>query len=110
MVRYTGADGDAADKLAEQLGGIDVQSDDEVTPGHLMVTARRRLRPEPGAAAGPERWLARRQRRPDPTNITAAGRALHRLILRPPAPCGGVSLTAALLGPVAAPAPPPPAR
>ena len=72
VVRYTGADGDAADKLAEQLGGIDVEHDDEITPGHLMVTL--------GAGFDPERVppLARamgRQAPPpaDPKNITAAG-------------------------------------
>lgn len=71
VVRYTGADEDAADKLAEQLGGIEVQSDDQVTPGHLMVTL--------GAGFEPDRvpQLARTLGRPappaDPENITAAG-------------------------------------
>jgi LCP family protein required for cell wall assembly len=71
VVGYTGADGDAAEKLAEQLGGLDVQSDDEITPGHLVVTL--------GADFDPERvpLLARalgRQAPPaDPKNITAAG-------------------------------------
>ena len=37
VVRYTGADGDAAESVAEQLGGIATDSVDDVTPGHLMV-------------------------------------------------------------------------
>ena len=70
-VRYTGADGDAADKLAEQLGGVDVDGDDGVTPGHLLVT----LGPDFDPARVP--LLARALGRPappaDPTAITAAG-------------------------------------
>jgi LCP family protein required for cell wall assembly len=71
-VRYTGADEGAADKLAEQLGGLAVETDDQVTPGHLLVTL--------GADFDPDRVpvLARalgRQAAPptDPRNITAAG-------------------------------------
>ncbi|MCW2717809.1 MAG: cell envelope-related transcriptional attenuator [Pseudonocardia sp.] len=39
VVRYTGSDGDAAKAVADQLGGIAVESvgSDEVTPGHLLV-------------------------------------------------------------------------
>ena len=36
-VRYTGPDGAAAEAVAEQLGGIPVESDDSVTRGHLLV-------------------------------------------------------------------------
>jgi LCP family protein required for cell wall assembly len=36
-VRYNGPDGDAAEALAEQLGGIAVASDSEITQGHLLV-------------------------------------------------------------------------
>jgi LCP family protein required for cell wall assembly len=37
VVRYTGSDGAAARAVAAQLGGIAVDSTDEVTPGHLLV-------------------------------------------------------------------------
>ncbi len=37
VVRYTGSDGGAARGVAAQLGGIAVDSTDEVTPGHLLV-------------------------------------------------------------------------
>ena len=37
VVRYTGPDGDAAQAVAEQLGGIDVESDGSVARGHLVV-------------------------------------------------------------------------
>jgi LCP family protein required for cell wall assembly len=37
VVRYTGPDGDAARAVAEQLGGIEVESVDDVTRGHLLV-------------------------------------------------------------------------
>jgi len=37
VVRYTGADGDAADAVAEQLGGIDVERSDDLTAGHVLV-------------------------------------------------------------------------
>jgi LCP family protein required for cell wall assembly len=37
VVRYTGSDGEAARAVADQLGGIAVDSTDEVTPGHLLV-------------------------------------------------------------------------
>jgi LCP family protein required for cell wall assembly len=36
-VHYTGSDGDAARAVAAQLGNIPVESDDQVTPGHLLV-------------------------------------------------------------------------
>jgi hypothetical protein len=71
VVRYTGADEDAADKLAEQLGGIDVQSDEEVTPGHLMVTLGAGF--DPGRVPQLARTLGRPAPPADPTNITAAG-------------------------------------
>ena len=71
VVRYTGADEDAADKLAEQLGGIDVQSDDAVTPGHLMVTLGAGF--DPGRVPQLARTLGRPAPPADPTNITAAG-------------------------------------
>jgi LCP family protein required for cell wall assembly len=71
VVRYTGADGDAADALAEQLGGIAVEADSEITPGHLMVVLGS------GFDAGPVPGLAKdlgRQAPPaNPENITAAG-------------------------------------
>jgi len=71
VVRYTGADGDAADKLAEQLGGIDVVSDDEITPGHLMVTLGSGF--DPNRVPQLARALGRKAPVPaDPTNITAA--------------------------------------
>jgi LCP family protein required for cell wall assembly len=71
VVRYTGADEDAADKLAEQLGGIEVQSDDEVTPGHLMVTLGAGF--DPGRVPQLARALGRQAPPADPKNITAAG-------------------------------------
>ncbi len=37
VVRYTGPDGDAARDVAEQLGDVDVASDDGVPQGHLLV-------------------------------------------------------------------------
>lgn len=37
VVRYTGVDGNAADTVAEQLGGMETESVDDVTPGHLLV-------------------------------------------------------------------------
>lgn len=37
VVRYTGSDGGAARAVAVQLGGTDVDSTDEITPGHLLV-------------------------------------------------------------------------
>ncbi len=37
VVRYTGSDGAAARAVAAQLGGMAVDSTDEVTPGHLLV-------------------------------------------------------------------------
>ncbi|WP_219416047.1 LCP family protein [Pseudonocardia nigra] len=37
VVRYTGSDEEAAQAVAEQLGGIDVESSSEITRGHLLV-------------------------------------------------------------------------
>jgi LCP family protein required for cell wall assembly len=37
VVRYTGSDREAAQAVADQLGGIPVQSEGGVTPGHLAV-------------------------------------------------------------------------
>jgi LCP family protein required for cell wall assembly len=37
VVRYTGADGDAAKVVAEQLGGIATDKVENVSPGHLLV-------------------------------------------------------------------------
>jgi LCP family protein required for cell wall assembly len=37
VVRYTDPDADAAQSVAEQLGGIDVERDDSVARGHLQV-------------------------------------------------------------------------
>lgn len=37
VVRYSGPDGDAARSVADQLGGVDVESDDSVPRGHLLV-------------------------------------------------------------------------
>ncbi|GAA3095290.1 LCP family protein [Pseudonocardia yunnanensis] len=37
VVRYTGSDRQAAQAVADQLGGIPVQSEGGVTPGHLVV-------------------------------------------------------------------------
>ena len=71
VVRYTGTDGDAADALAEQLGGIGVEQVDEVTPGHLLVMLGADFDPGPvpglAGRAGPP------PPPPDPKNITAAG-------------------------------------
>ncbi|MBW0117269.1 LCP family protein [Pseudonocardia abyssalis] len=37
VVRYSGADGEAARSVADQLGGIDTARDDTVPQGHLLV-------------------------------------------------------------------------
>lgn len=37
VVRYAGPDGDAARSVADQLGGVDVENDDSVPRGHLLV-------------------------------------------------------------------------
>jgi LCP family protein required for cell wall assembly len=70
VVRYTGSDGDAAEALGVQLGGIAVEQSDEITPGHLMVVLGSGFDP------GPVPGLAVEDVAPtpaDPTNITAAG-------------------------------------
>ena len=70
VVRYTGSDGDAAEALGVQLGGIAVEQSDEITPGHLMVVLGSGFDP------GPVPGLAVNDVAPptaDPTNITAAG-------------------------------------
>jgi LCP family protein required for cell wall assembly len=38
VVHYTGSDREAAQAVADQLGGIQVQSEGDVTPGHLVVS------------------------------------------------------------------------
>jgi LCP family protein required for cell wall assembly len=37
VVRYSGPDGDAARSVADQLGGVDIDGDDSVPGGHLLV-------------------------------------------------------------------------
>lgn len=37
VVRYAGPDGDAARSVADQLGGVDIEGDDSVPRGHLLV-------------------------------------------------------------------------
>jgi LCP family protein required for cell wall assembly len=37
VVRYTGPDADAARSVADQLGGVDIESDGTVAQGHLLV-------------------------------------------------------------------------
>jgi LCP family protein required for cell wall assembly len=75
VVRYNGPDGDAANAVAEQLGGIQVESDGDVTRGHLLVVLGADFNPAtvpappedapPSATPDPE---------PAPTDpITAAG-------------------------------------
>ncbi|HVH20934.1 MAG TPA: LCP family protein, partial [Pseudonocardia sp.] len=69
-VRYTGADEEAAEKLAEQLGGIAVESDESVTPGHLLVMLGEDFDP----TGVPQLARAMGRLAPvDPRNITAAG-------------------------------------
>jgi LCP family protein required for cell wall assembly len=69
-VRYTGADEEAAEKLAEQLGGIAVESDESITPGHLLVLLGADFDP----TVVPQLARAMGRAAPvDPTNITAAG-------------------------------------
>ncbi|MHA6785152.1 LCP family protein [Pseudonocardia saturnea] len=37
VVRYSGPDGEAARSVADQLGGVDIEGDDSVPRGHLLV-------------------------------------------------------------------------
>ena len=78
VVRYNSPDADAADAVAEQLGGIDVERDDSVTRGHLLVVLGADFNPAvlpapattpPTPTAAPTSTAA-----PKPTDpITAAG-------------------------------------
>jgi LCP family protein required for cell wall assembly len=60
VVRYTGPDGDAARSVADQLGGVDVERDDTVAQGHLLVVLGADFdtsvipAPAPVAAVAPE--------------------------------------------------------
>jgi LCP family protein required for cell wall assembly len=68
VVRYTGADAKAAEAVAEQLGGIETDSVDDVTPGHLLVVIGAdfdpKVIPSTATKAPPP---------PDAAAITAAG-------------------------------------
>ena len=70
-VRYTGADEDAAEKLAEQLGGIDGGERRVGHPwapdGHCWAPTSTRT----GCRSWPGPWVGRLPT--DPSNITAAG-------------------------------------
>lgn len=67
-VRYTGPDGEAAEALAEQLGGLAVETDDEITPGHLLVVLGADFDPAAVPALAPPASAA-----PPADGITAAG-------------------------------------
>ena len=71
VVRYTGADGDAADAVAEQLGGIAVEQRRRDHPGHLMVLLGADF--DPGPVPGLAEDRGRQAPPADPENITAAG-------------------------------------
>jgi hypothetical protein len=72
VVRYTGPDGDAARAVAEQLGGIDVESDGTVARGHLNVVLGADF--DPAVVPGPAAEAPTPTPDPKPTDpITAAG-------------------------------------
>lgn len=72
VVRYTGPDGDAARAVAEQLGGIDVESDGTVARGHLNVVLGADF--DPAVVPAPAGQTPTPTPGPKPTDpITAAG-------------------------------------
>jgi LCP family protein required for cell wall assembly len=54
VVRYTDPDGDAAEAVAEQLGGIEVERSDAVPRGHLLVVTGADFDPATVAASAPQ--------------------------------------------------------
>ena len=96
-IRHRDSD-DAADAVAEQLGGFEVEQDDAVPSGHLQVVA--------GCGRAGDDPRAARRRRPRP-DAGLGGRAVdhgrrrtvHRLTVDRPFRRGPVTLTAALLDP-----------
>jgi LCP family protein required for cell wall assembly len=75
VVRYTGADGDAAAAVAEQLGGISTEHDEAVAPGHLSVVLGADFDPAVVPSTDePPAPPAATSSAPEPTQpITAAG-------------------------------------
>jgi hypothetical protein len=76
VVRYTDPDGDAAQAVAEQLGGIDVESDGSVARGHLHVVLGADF--DPAVVPAPAEATPTPTPTPDPAPgptdpITAAG-------------------------------------
>ena len=70
VVRYTDPDSEAAEAVAEQLGGIDTEHDDTVTRGHLRVVLGADFDPAIVPTPAPTSTAAPA---PDDDEITAAG-------------------------------------